>query len=170
MNIIQVAGHLGADAETRFTPSGQKVVSFNIATNIKKNGADVTMWWRITIWGDKFDKMVPYLKKGSSVIVIGELSKPEIWTNKEGQPQVNLEIRAEIVRFSPFGKGEKQGQEGGQQAQPAYAAAYGTPPASSYSEENYGGSFAGNSGQGQQRHGQGQGYGQEESSDDDLPF
>ena len=61
--------------------------------------------------------MLPYLKKGSSLIVVGELSKPEIYTDKEGRPQISLEVTAEFIRFSPFGKGEKQGQtEQSQQA------------------------------------------------------
>jgi single-strand DNA-binding protein len=108
MNIIHIAGHLGADPVTRFTPSGQKVTSFNVAVNSKKGGADVTIWYRITVWGDRFDKMMTYLKKGSSVIVIGELQKPEIWTDKEGRQQISLDITAEIIRFSPFGKPDRQ--------------------------------------------------------------
>jgi single-strand DNA-binding protein len=44
MNIIEVAGHLGADPVTRFTPSGQKVTTFNVATNSRKGGNEVTIW------------------------------------------------------------------------------------------------------------------------------
>jgi single-strand DNA-binding protein len=104
MNILQVAGHLGADAETRFTQGGQKVTTLRIATNSKKQGKDETTWWRATIWGDRFDKMLPYLKKGASVIVMGELSKPAIYNDKEGNPQVSLDITVDIIKFSPFGR------------------------------------------------------------------
>lgn len=110
MNIIEIAGHLGADPVTRFTPTGQKVTTFNVATNSKKGGADITIWFRVTVWGDRFDKMMSYLKKGSAVIALGELQKPEIWTDKEGRQQISLEITAEILRFSPFGKTDKQDQ------------------------------------------------------------
>lgn len=110
MNTITVIGHLGADPVTRFTASGQKVTTFNVATNARKGGNDVTIWFRITVWGDRFDKMISYLKKGSAIIVIGELQKPEIWTDKEGRPQITLEVTAEMLRFSPLGK-ERQGQE-----------------------------------------------------------
>jgi single-strand DNA-binding protein len=107
MNIIQVAGHLGADPVTRFTPTGQKVTTFNVAVNGRKGGNEVTTWFRITVWGDRFDKMLTYLKKGSAVIIIGELQKPEIWTDKEGRPQVSLDITADIIKFSPFGKPDR---------------------------------------------------------------
>jgi single-strand DNA-binding protein len=126
MNFIEVAGHLGKDPEARFTPSGQKVTTFSVATKTRRNSdGDDTIWWRVTVWGDRFDKMMSYLKKGSAVIVLGELRKPNIYTNKEGQPQVALEITAEIIRFSPFGKSTRSGDEnnngfaqvGGQQSQ-----------------------------------------------------
>ena len=110
MNTIYVAGHLGSDPEVRFTPSGQKVTNFRIACNTRRSGKDETTWFRITIWGDRFDKMMPYLKKGSAVIVVGELHKPEIYTSKDGNAQVTLEITAEMIRFSPFGRGAQGGE------------------------------------------------------------
>lgn len=116
MIIVEIAGRLGRDPETRFTPSGQKVTTLTVATNVRKSGKDETVWWRVTIWGDRFDKMMPYLKKGSAVIVIGEMSKPEIWTDKEGRPQVSLDLTAEIVRFSPFGNSDRAQESQGNQA------------------------------------------------------
>ncbi|CCB86599.1 MULTISPECIES: single-stranded DNA-binding protein [Parachlamydia] len=115
MNHLYLAGHLGADPETRFTPGGQKVTTLRIATNSYQNGQDVTTWWRVTCWGDKFDKILPHLKKGSAVIIMGEMKKPEIYMDKEGRPQVALELTAESIRFSPFGKSEKGDREGGAQ-------------------------------------------------------
>ena len=113
MIVVQIAGRLGKDAESRFTPSGQKVTTLTVATNVRKAGKEETVWWRVTIWGDRFDKMLPYLKKGSAIIVVGEMGKPDIWTDREGKPQVSLEITAEIVRFSPFSSSERSNQEQG---------------------------------------------------------
>lgn len=105
MMIIQIAGRMGRDAESRFTPSGLKVTTLNVAVNIRKGGKEETVWWRVTIWGDRFSKLLPYLKKGSAIIVVGEMNKPEIWTDKEGRPQVSMEVTAEIIKFSPFNSG-----------------------------------------------------------------
>ncbi len=126
MFTVHVAGHLGKDPETRFTPSGQKVTTFSIATNQRKGKEDVTIWVRVTIWGDRFDKILPYLKKGSAVIVTGRMNPPSSYTDKEGRTQVSLEVTAEMIEFSPFGKtdrvegqqatthaGQGQGQMGG---------------------------------------------------------
>jgi single-strand DNA-binding protein len=161
MNIIEIAGHLGADPVTRFTATGQKVTTFNVATNSKKGGADITIWFRVTVWGDRFDKMMAYFKKGSAIIVFGELQKPEIWTDKEGRQQISLEITAEILRFSPFGKPDKQ--EGQSQ------------PASQSKGQGFGGGSEGGFGEqtfhsGTSQHGQKQKSQEEELEEEQLPF
>ena len=117
MNYIQIAGFLGADPETRFTPSGQKVTSLRIACNSRRAGKEETMWWRVTIWGEQFDRLMPYLKKGSAVMVYGEMSNPEIYTGKNGQPATSLNMVAHHISFSPFGRAKSQDSTDGQ-AQP----------------------------------------------------
>ena len=114
MNFIHIAGHLGADPETRFTSSGKKVTTLRVATRTRKGQNDDTIWWRVTIWGEQFDKMIPYLKKGSPIIVFGEVHKPEIFNDREGKPQISMEITAYQIQFSPFGKpgSGQQGQQG----------------------------------------------------------
>jgi single-strand DNA-binding protein len=108
MNYITIAGHLGADPETRFTSSGQKVTTLRVACNSKRSGKEETIWWKVSVWGEQFDKMLPYFKKGSSIIVMGEIMKPEIFNDREGKPQISLNITANNIQFSPFGKGEKR--------------------------------------------------------------
>ncbi|HSX25699.1 MAG TPA: single-stranded DNA-binding protein [Chlamydiales bacterium] len=118
MNFINIAGHLGADPEARFTSSGKKVTTLRVATRTRKGQNEDTIWWRVTVWGEQFDKMISFLKKGSPVVVFGEIQKPEIFNDKEGKPQASMEITASLLQFSPFGKGSSQQQEG---HQPAHA-------------------------------------------------
>ncbi len=119
MNFIHIAGHLGADPEVRFTSYGKKVTTLRVAARTRKGQNDDTIWYRVTIWGDQYDKMITYLKKGSAVVVAGEFQKPEIFQDREGKPQISFDITASFVQFSPFGKGgsSSQSQEGGM-AQP----------------------------------------------------
>ena len=105
MTHIMIAGNLGADPDKRKTPSGQTVTTLRVAVNNRRGGQDETLWWRATLWGDSHDKMVSYLKKGSSVLIHGTMSKPEIYTDRSGNPQVSLNMTAYNVSFSPFGKG-----------------------------------------------------------------
>ena len=107
MNIITVAGRLGVDPEVRFTSNGQKVTTLRMAVNVRKSGKEETIWYRVTVWGENFDKMISFLKKGSALIVVGDLAKPEIFDNREGKPQVSMNITASSLMFSPFGRSDK---------------------------------------------------------------
>lgn len=119
MNTIQIAGHLGADPETRVTPNGQKVTTLRVATSAYNNGKEETIWWRVTLWGDDFKKILDHMKKGSAIVVIGEMrSKPETYTDKQGQVQVSLNITAFSIKFSPFGRSTEQGGQKQSGSQP----------------------------------------------------
>ncbi len=114
MNHVTIAGHLGSDPEVRFTSSGLKVTTLRVAARARRSGKEETIWWKVTVWGEQFDKIIPYFKKGSPIVVMGELSKPEIFTDREGRPQVSMNITANHITFSPFGRPEGHaGAEGG---------------------------------------------------------
>lgn len=106
MNFVEIAGFLAADPETKQLPSGQKVTSFRMGCEAKQGKEKATVWWKVTVWGDKFDKMMPYIKKGSPLIVCGDMSPPRVYQDKGGDSKVSMELTAEIIRFSPFGKAE----------------------------------------------------------------
>lgn len=103
-------GNLGRDPEMRYTPSGQPVTSFSVATNRRytnANGEQVeeTLWFRVTTWGKLAETCNQYLKKGSKVLVEGRLTGdprtggPRIWNGQDGQPRASFEITAQTVRF-----------------------------------------------------------------------
>ncbi len=121
MVIVLLMGNLGADPETRFTASGQKVTTLRVASNSKKKGKDETTWYRVTIFGDRFDKMLPYLKKGSGLVVSGELTT-ELWTDREGRQQIQHNVIADSVSFSPFGRSDRPQDPASQSNSTGYAA------------------------------------------------
>jgi single-strand DNA-binding protein len=129
MNQTNIAGHLGADPEVRFTSSGKKVTTLRVAARVRKGNKDETIWWKVSVWGEQFDKMIPHFKKGSPIIVIGEMNMPEIFTDREGRPQVSMSMTALNLMFSPFGRPESSSSSSESHAsthaatEPAHAAA-----------------------------------------------
>ena len=111
MNQLTIMGHLGADPEVRYTSSGQKVTTLRVAENQRRLGKEETIWWRVTIWGENLDKILSFFKKGSAIIVTGEMAKPEIYNDREGNPQISLNLTAYHIAFSPFGRGDLQQKE-----------------------------------------------------------
>lgn len=173
MNFIHIAGNLGADPEVRYTSSGKKVTNMKVATRSRrgKNSEDLTIWWRVTVWGEQFDKMMSYLKKGSAVMVYGDVHKPEIFNDREGKPQVSMEITAAHLEFSPFGKSSnsQSGSQGEGQAaqQPAPAAtAHAQPFGSTPTEEGTANPYMGFPPVSKAGAPQGKG----ETFDDEVPF
>ena len=109
MNFLHIAGHLGADPEVKFTSGGQKVTTLRVASRArKKAGEDRTIWWRVTVWGEQFDKMIAHFKKGSSIMAMGELEEPHIYNDREGKPAVSMSMTASQLMFSPFGRSDAQ--------------------------------------------------------------
>jgi single-strand DNA-binding protein len=101
LNKVMLIGNLGKDPEVRYTPGGQAVANFNIATNeswTDKAGQkqERTEWHRIVVWGKAAELCGEYLSKGRQVYIEGKLQTRE-WTNKEGQKQYSTEVVASPV-------------------------------------------------------------------------
>jgi single-strand DNA-binding protein len=102
-NKIIVVGNLGRDPELRYTPQGNAVCSFSLATNEKrrdKSGEfqDVTTWFRVTLWGNQAENASKYLAKGRPVYIEGRL-RTEEWTDRDGNTRTSLEVNATEMQF-----------------------------------------------------------------------
>ncbi|MBX6687636.1 single-stranded DNA-binding protein [Chlamydia gallinacea] len=99
-------GYLGADPEERMTSKGKRVVVLRLGVKSRVGTKDETVWCKCNIWHNRYDKMLPYLKKGSGVIVAGDIAV-ESYMSKDGTPQSSLVISVDTLKFSPFnGRGE----------------------------------------------------------------
>jgi single-strand DNA-binding protein len=127
VNKAIIIGNLGRDPEVRYTPGGQPVANFTVATNERwtdKSGQqqERTEWHRIVVWGKQAENCGQYLKKGRSAYIEGRIQTRE-WTNKEGQKQYTTEIVANIVQFLGS-KGDAAGSVAGKGG----AEDFGQPP------------------------------------------
>ncbi|WP_338870391.1 single-stranded DNA-binding protein [Myxococcus stipitatus] len=143
VNKVILIGNLGADPEVRFTPGGQAVANFRIATSESwndKNGQkqERTEWHRIVVWGKLAELCGEYLKKGRQCYVEGRLQTRE-WTDKENRKNYTTEVVANAVTFlggrdagdgmgGGGGGGGGRRQFGGQQQRGGMDNDYGQPP------------------------------------------
>lgn len=105
VNKVILVGNLGRDPEIRYTPSGQPVANFTMATTDRWNDPsgekkERTEWHRIVVWGKQAEIVGEYLKKGRQVYVEGSLQTRE-WTDREGNKRYTTEVRAQ--RFQMLG-------------------------------------------------------------------
>jgi single-strand DNA-binding protein len=71
MRKFELIGNLGKKPEFRFTSTGKKVGSVNIATRGAKKGE--TEWFTISFWDKVAEIFEQYTDKGSKVFVEGEM-------------------------------------------------------------------------------------------------
>ena len=76
MIISTVTGNVGKDASLRQTEGGP-VLGFNVASNTKERGVEVTTWVECSLWGTRGEKLAQYLTKGKKIAVGGEMSHRE---------------------------------------------------------------------------------------------
>lgn len=102
LNRAQILGNLTKDPEMRYTPNGQAVASFTVATNRKWKGRDGapdgedTQYHDIVVWGKQAEAITPMLKKGAPTFVEGRLQTRN-WEGQDGVKRYKTEIIAENI-------------------------------------------------------------------------
>lgn len=107
---IIIVGNVGKSPEMRYTPTGQAVTNFSVATNRQYstgNGEQVkeTIWFRISTWGKMAEVCNQYLDKGSKVLIEGRLvpdkatGGPKVFNKQDGSSGASFEVAAGTVRF-----------------------------------------------------------------------
>ena len=85
---------LGRDAESKVTPKGTPVVSFSGAYNYGRKGEDgnrPSQWVTFEFFGERAEKVAPYLTKGGQVWVAASNVRVREFTKKDGTVGNTLE-------------------------------------------------------------------------------
>ncbi|HYP14420.1 MAG TPA: single-stranded DNA-binding protein [Bryobacteraceae bacterium] len=129
VNKVILIGHLGKDAETKFTASGVAKTSFTIATNrrVKDQATgdwkDETDWHNVVLW--RSENVANYLLKGKQLYVEGRLSTRS-YDDKDGNKRWITEVVAEEVILLG-GQGGPGGGGGGREMGEDYGAPVSMP-------------------------------------------
>jgi single-strand DNA-binding protein len=122
VNKVILLGHLGKDAETKFTPSGTAVSNFTLATNRRWKDQQTgewkeeTEWHRIVLW--RSENLSNSLLKGKQIYIEGRLQTRN-YEDKEGQKRYVTEVVCDDLILLGSNRGEAGGPSGpGESAQP----------------------------------------------------
>jgi single-strand DNA-binding protein len=103
LNRVLIVGNLTKDPELRYTSTGVPVANFRIASNKKykdnlgENKEDVC-FIGVVAWQKLAESCTKFLKKGSAVLVEGEL-RSRFKENDDGSKRNLIEIRAFQIQF-----------------------------------------------------------------------
>ena len=110
VNKIIVIGHLGRDPEMRYTPNGQAVTSFSVASSRRYTTSggeqrDETEWFNVSAWGKLGETCNQYLTKGQQVYIEGRMSS-RTYEGRDGTTRVSLDVFLNDVQFLGGRSGE----------------------------------------------------------------
>jgi len=101
MNKAILHGFVGKDPEIKKTGSDKKVGKFSFATTSfrkDKDGNKITDWHNIVVWEKLAELCEKYVKKGSELIIEGEISYRN-YTDKDGVIKYFTEIICNSLEF-----------------------------------------------------------------------
>ena len=102
MNKIIIVGNVGGDPEMRYTPSGNPVTSFSVATThrytTQGGQREETQWFRVSAWNRLAETCNQYVVKGMKVYVDGRLNVRE-YVGQDGQTRTSVDVNAFDVKF-----------------------------------------------------------------------
>lgn len=98
MNKITATGRLAADSELRYTPKGEAILNFRLASDVGYGDKKTTNWFACSLFGKRGEALAPHLSKGQQVTVFGTLALRE-WAGKDGSKQLSPDIRIDEIEL-----------------------------------------------------------------------
>lgn len=103
VNHVLIAGNLTKDPVIRKTSSGISVINFCLASNHKyRDGsnqwAEDVCYVGVVAWSKLADSCMAKLRKGSAVLVDGELQS-RTWHTEDGMARTVVEVKAHRIQF-----------------------------------------------------------------------
>lgn len=97
---------VGKDAEVRATNGGKYVTSFSAAFDNGWGDRKQTVWLDCSYWGERGRKVAEYIKKGSQLVVEGDIGTREY----EGKTYLTLNVgEIKLVGRTQSGNDRTQG-------------------------------------------------------------
>ena len=105
VNKMIIIGNLGSEPEMRFTPNGNPVTSFRVATNWSYTTSqgerrEETEWFTVVAWKRLAEQCNQFLTKGKLIYAEGRL-RTHTWDGQDGEKRSRNEIVADRVTFLP---------------------------------------------------------------------
>jgi single-strand DNA-binding protein len=124
-----IVGNIGREVESKTIPSGSTVHEFSVCANLGWGEQKRAEWFDCQAWagknGDRWKNVLPYLLKGSTVLIEAE-PRTEKWIDKkDGTERKAIRWQVSEIRLM----GGKKGERGAQQDLPSQGSFAGETPA-----------------------------------------
>ena len=104
MLYVHTIGRIGKDCQV-ITGTHGSFIAFDIAVDDYAHGNSITTWVRVRSKKENHIRLSEYLTKGRLLLIEGTLST-SLWKDKEDNPQIQISISADVLKFITAGKRE----------------------------------------------------------------
>ena len=100
MNKLIIKGNLTKDIDVKTTSNGVLVGEFTVANNERVGENEVTTFIKCVMFGERVEKICPYLLKGTKVLVDGRLEVKTVVNEQLYNTYVSLYVNElDILKF-----------------------------------------------------------------------
>ena len=109
MNKLIIKGNLTKDIDVKTTSNGTLVGEFTVANNERVGENEVTTFIKCVMFGERVEKICPYLLKGTKVLVDGRLEVKTVLNDQLYNTYVSLYVNElDILKFVDVEEEPKQ--------------------------------------------------------------
>ncbi|MBN2537701.1 single-stranded DNA-binding protein [candidate division WOR-3 bacterium] len=116
LNSVALLGRVVQDPDLRYTPKGTAVLGFRMAVNrryrVGEEWRDDTSYFDVNVWAQQAERLGETMKKGSAVLVEGEL-RQRSYETKTGDKRSVVEIHARRVQVLDKWDSQRRGDSEG---------------------------------------------------------
>lgn len=109
INCVMLTGNLTRSAELRTTQGGTNILNFGIAVNERRKNQQTGEWedipnfFDLSMFGNRAEKIAPYLTKGTKVTVQGRLHYSS-WQAQDGSKRSKVDVIVDEIEFMSRGQ------------------------------------------------------------------
>lgn len=104
---LNLLGYVGQEPEAKILENDTFVLNFSLATSTGWGDKKVTTWWRVSMFGERAEKLSPHISKGTPLLLKNcELRLDpatgafRTFTAKDGTVKVAMEVTVRDVIFA----------------------------------------------------------------------
>lgn len=132
MNILTFTTRFGQDAETKYTPAGKPITTVRCPVESGWGDNKHTSWLTVVLFGERGEKLAPYIRKGGKATISGELRVREFQRN-DGSNGTSVEVIMREIELQ--GDAQASSQSAPQQNRaPAQGGGF-APPADDFEQD-----------------------------------
>ena len=104
-----IFGRIGRDAELRQTSTGMQIANFSVVLNVYNKDGNKVTWVNAAVFGKQAESLAPYLTKGTTVALSGDLILQE-YESRDGGTKTSLNMQVNSVSLLGGGQREEKPQ------------------------------------------------------------